>query len=84
MSEGLNQQLTERRKQAITSAVGNASMNFIKSATGAKLIDVDGREYIDFGGGIGAMSIGHSHSKVVAAIKWVDGTVIDCVRQVGQ
>jgi 4-aminobutyrate aminotransferase/(S)-3-amino-2-methylpropionate transaminase len=69
MSEGLNQQLTERRKQAITSAVGNASMNFIKSAAGAKLIDVDGREYIDFGGGIGAMNIGHSHPKVVAAIK---------------
>jgi len=69
MNEGLNQQLTERRKQAITSAVGNASMNFIKSAAGAKLIDVDGREYIDFGGGIGAMNIGHSHPKVVAAIK---------------
>ncbi len=25
-----------------------------------------------------------SREKVVAAIKWVDGTVIDCVRQVGQ
>jgi len=69
MNEGLNQQLTERRKQAITSAVGNASLNFIKSAAGANLIDVDGREYIDFGGGIGAMNIGHSHPKVVTAIK---------------
>jgi len=33
------------------------------------LKDVEGREYIDFAGGIGAMNIGHSHPKVVAAIK---------------
>ncbi len=69
MSEGLNQQLTERRKQAITSAVGNVSMKFVKSGAGALLVDVDGRQYIDFAGGIGAMNIGHSHPKVVAAIK---------------
>ena len=31
--------------------------------------DVEGREYIDFGGGIGVMNIGHCHPKVVAAIK---------------
>jgi 4-aminobutyrate aminotransferase/(S)-3-amino-2-methylpropionate transaminase len=69
MSEGLNQQLTERRKQAITSAVGNVSMKFVKSGAGALLVDVDGRQYVDFAGGIGAMNIGHSHPKVVAAIK---------------
>jgi 4-aminobutyrate aminotransferase/(S)-3-amino-2-methylpropionate transaminase len=31
--------------------------------------DVEGKEYIDFGGGIGVMNIGHGHPKVVAAIK---------------
>jgi 4-aminobutyrate aminotransferase/(S)-3-amino-2-methylpropionate transaminase len=31
--------------------------------------DVEGREYIDFAGGIGVMNIGHCHPKVVAAIK---------------
>jgi len=30
---------------------------------------VDGREFIDFGGGIGVMNIGHCHPKVVAAIR---------------
>jgi len=30
---------------------------------------VEGKEYIDFGGGIGVMNVGHSHPKVVAAIK---------------
>jgi len=69
MNKGLNQKLIERRKQAITSAVGNASLNFIASGKGALLKDVEGREYIDFAGGIGAMNIGHSHPKVVAAIK---------------
>jgi 4-aminobutyrate aminotransferase/(S)-3-amino-2-methylpropionate transaminase len=30
---------------------------------------VEGRDYIDFGGGISVMNIGHSHPRVVAAIK---------------
>jgi 4-aminobutyrate aminotransferase/(S)-3-amino-2-methylpropionate transaminase len=30
---------------------------------------IDGKEYIDFAGGIGVMTVGHSHPKVVAAIK---------------
>lgn len=64
-----NQELVDRRKAAITTAVGNASLRFIASGQGAKLRDVEGRDYIDFAGGIGAMNIGHSHPKVVAAIK---------------
>jgi len=64
-----NKELVDRRKIAITTAVGNASLNFIDSGQGAMLRDVEGRDYIDFAGGIGAMNIGHSHPKVVAAIK---------------
>jgi len=41
----------------------------MESGRGALLRDVEGREYIDFAAGIGAMSVGHSHPKVVAAIK---------------
>jgi 4-aminobutyrate aminotransferase/(S)-3-amino-2-methylpropionate transaminase len=33
------------------------------------LADLEGREYIDFAGGIGVMTVGHSHPKVVAALK---------------
>ncbi|MEW5722743.1 MAG: 4-aminobutyrate--2-oxoglutarate transaminase, partial [Thermodesulfobacteriota bacterium] len=36
---------------------------------GALIYDVDGRELIDFSAGIAVMNIGHSHPKVVAAIK---------------
>jgi len=49
---------------------GHASLNsaYVESACGALIRDVDGREYIDFAGGIGVMNVGHSHPKVVAAI----------------
>ncbi len=50
---------------------GPASLTpfFAKSAKGALIYDVNGREIIDFSGGIGVMNVGHSHPKVVAAIK---------------
>ena len=35
----------------------------------ADLIDVDGNVFIDYAGGIGTMNIGHSHPRVLAAIK---------------
>jgi acetylornithine/N-succinyldiaminopimelate aminotransferase len=35
---------------------------------GTRLFDTEGREYLDFVGGIAVMSVGHSHPRVVAAI----------------
>jgi 4-aminobutyrate aminotransferase/(S)-3-amino-2-methylpropionate transaminase len=46
---------------------GNAF--YVASAKGALVFDVEDNEYIDFAGGIGVMNVGHSHPKVVAAIK---------------
>ncbi len=43
--------------------------HYIDRTEGALLWDLAGQEYIDFGGGIGVMNVGHSHPKVVAAIK---------------
>jgi len=42
---------------------------FVADAKGAVLTDVDGKEYIDFAGGIGVNNVGHCHPKVVEAIK---------------
>jgi len=42
---------------------------YVESARGAMIRAIDGKEYIDFAGGIGVMTVGHSHPKVVAAIK---------------
>jgi len=69
MSQPTNEQLNHLREQVISVGVASVTPNFIESAKGAVLRDVDGREYIDFAGGIAVMNIGHSHPKVVAAIK---------------
>ncbi len=36
---------------------------------GCRVLDADGREYLDFAGGIAAMPIGHSHPAWVAAVQ---------------
>ena len=69
MAESTNEQLYQLRTETISDGVGSTTTNFIESARGALLRDVEGREYIDFAGGIGVMNIGHCHPKVVAAIK---------------
>lgn len=42
---------------------------FINRATGSKIYDVDGNEFIDYVGSWGPMILGHCHPKVVAAVK---------------
>lgn len=42
---------------------------FIKKARGARLYDVDGKEYIDYIGSWGPMILGHSHPDVIAAVR---------------
>ncbi len=64
-----NESLSELRSQVLAKSFAGGKPSFIESGKGAMLTDVDGREYIDFAGGIGVMNVGHSHPKVVAAIK---------------
>ncbi len=69
MAPSTNEQLYRLRTETIADGVGSTTTNFIESARGALLRDVEGREYIDFAGGIGVMNVGHCHPKVVAAIQ---------------
>ena len=41
----------------------------IRSAAGAVITDVDGREYVDFVGSWGPLILGHAHPKIVAAVE---------------
>jgi 4-aminobutyrate aminotransferase / (S)-3-amino-2-methylpropionate transaminase / 5-aminovalerate transaminase len=41
----------------------------IAQARGATLTDVDGNTFVDFAGGVGCMNVGHSHPRVVEAIR---------------
>ena len=69
MEQKSNNELSELRSQFFSKGVGSVSLNFVDSGQGAILRDVEGTEYIDFAGGIGAMNVGHSHPLVVEAIK---------------
>ncbi len=42
---------------------------FIAQASGSKVTDIDGNEYIDYVGSWGPMILGHAHPKVVDAVK---------------
>ncbi len=63
------EELTKLRKKNVPQAPYNITPAFIREARGALMIDVEGRELIDFAGGIGVNNVGHCHPKVVAAIK---------------
>jgi 4-aminobutyrate aminotransferase/(S)-3-amino-2-methylpropionate transaminase len=64
-----NVALHERRNNVIAKGFGSATDKYIAHAKGAVITDVEGQEYIDFAGGIAVMNVGHSHPKVVQAIK---------------
>jgi glutamate-1-semialdehyde 2,1-aminomutase len=49
-------------------AVGGTP-RFIRSASGARLTDVDGVEYVDLVGSWGPMLLGHAHPEVMAAVR---------------
>src|SRR5262249_51136063 len=61
--------LVERRTAAVARGVASAHPIFADRARGLRLRDVDGREYLDFTGGIGVLNVGHLHPRVVAAVQ---------------
>ena len=64
-----NESLLERRARAVPQGPFHVAPVFAQRARGARLWDVEGREYLDFCGGIGVLNVGHNHPRVVAAIK---------------
>jgi len=64
-----NEELLQLRNKHVPQGLVNLTTSFIREARGAIMIDADGRELIDFAGGIGVNNVGHCHPKVVAAIK---------------
>jgi 4-aminobutyrate aminotransferase / (S)-3-amino-2-methylpropionate transaminase / 5-aminovalerate transaminase len=64
-----NAALLARRHAAVPRGVANATSIFAANAKNAELWDVEGRRYIDFAGGIAVMNTGHSHPRIMAAIR---------------
>jgi len=61
--------LLELRASEVARGVSNAHPIFVERAEGARLWDIDGKEYIDFVGGIGVLNVGHAHPRVRAAVE---------------
>jgi 4-aminobutyrate aminotransferase/(S)-3-amino-2-methylpropionate transaminase len=59
----------ERKMAAMARGEGNLAAVYIERAKNAEMWDVEGKRYIDFGTGIAVCNTGHSHPKVVAAVK---------------
>lgn len=57
------------RKKVVTNGVGVFNPSTAVSASGATIVNADGRELIDFGGGIGVLNSGHCPAPVVKAIQ---------------
>ncbi len=68
-SQKTNEILQETRSKYIAKGISSGTTGYISHGKGALLYDVVGNEYIDFAGGIAVMNVGHSHPKVVNAIK---------------
>ena len=64
-----SQELIARRKAAVPNGVGMFNYATAAKASGATITDADGRELIDFAGGIGVVNAGHCPPPVVKAIQ---------------
>ena len=61
--------IVERDAAVISPSFGRAYPLVIERGEGSIVVDVDGNEFIDMNAGLAVCSVGHSHPKVVKAIK---------------
>lgn len=64
-----SEELLEKKMKYVSRGISHGTPLFIEQAKGAIMTDVEGKEYIDFYGGIGVLNAGHCPSPVVDAIK---------------
>ncbi|MFC3395488.1 4-aminobutyrate--2-oxoglutarate transaminase [Brenneria rubrifaciens] len=64
-----NSELNQRRLAATPRGVGVMCDFYAARAENATLWDIEGREFIDFAGGIAVLNTGHRHPKILAAVR---------------
>lgn len=62
-----NEELTQRWQNALMNNYGTPRLPLVRGE-GARVWDADGREYVDFLGGIAVNALGHGHPAVVEAV----------------
>ncbi|MGY4689631.1 aspartate aminotransferase family protein [Salibacterium sp. K-3] len=66
---GPNSNKILEKKEGVARAFGNLVPSIVDYAKGARIWDVDGNSFLDLAGGVGSLNVGHSHPKVVEAIR---------------
>jgi 4-aminobutyrate aminotransferase/(S)-3-amino-2-methylpropionate transaminase len=62
-------ELKALRERYVPRGITTAHPVVVDHAQGSELWDAEGRRYIDFVGGIGVMNVGHSHPRVMEAVR---------------
>ncbi len=68
-ADARSQELLALRASSVPRGVSALTPLYAVRAEGSSVWDVSGRRFIDFAGGIGVMNTGHSHPKVVEAVR---------------
>jgi 4-aminobutyrate aminotransferase/(S)-3-amino-2-methylpropionate transaminase len=68
-TQSVTERLIERRRQFVPRGVAYSHPVFASRAEGARLWDVEGKEYLDFTSGISVMNVGHQHPRVIRAVE---------------
>lgn len=64
-----NKALMQRRHNAVPRGVGQIHPIFAERAENCRVWDVEGREYLDFAGGIAVLNTGHLHPGIVSEVE---------------
>ena len=64
-----SQELLKRKERVVAPACTSLAPFMIAESRGTVVRDVDGNEYLDFTGGWGCLIVGHTHPRVVEAIR---------------
>ncbi|MDW8803751.1 acetylornithine transaminase [Streptomyces scabiei] len=62
-----NEELTQRWRGSLMDNYGTPKLSLVRGA-GSKVWDADGKEYVDYVGGIAVNALGHAHPAVVEAV----------------
>ena len=62
-----NEELTQRWRGSLMNNYGTPQLSLVRGA-GSKVWDADGKEYLDYVGGIAVNALGHGHPAVVEAV----------------
>src|SRR4051795_7601271 len=69
-----SREMTERARRSLAGGVASSWQAtdphpvYVADGHGARVVDVDGNEYVDFHNGYGAMAVGHAHPRIAEVV----------------